>query len=321
MKKLSIIIPLFNVEKFVCRVAESIRSQVFDGLEVILVDDGSSDNSLEAAKAQLTGVDVKSIKQENTGPGGARNTGINEAAGEYLYFIDADDFLLPNALSNILKELEAHSPDVLLTRYVGWMPQKGFLPEKSYNFNPPATRKERTEYILGALPEPAWNVWRYVCRRSLVLDNKLFFKPSVYAQDVPWVLSLLESADTLAFLQEPIYAYYYRRPNSIVNTLGVKRLKDLNGLVGDLLKQYKDRPQLCGLLVQQPVLYINEYCALKRTERKKMRESYSRIFPLFRHSGRLFHRIIAKVYNRFFLYFFSVALFITKRINRKVKYG
>ncbi|MCL1999350.1 MAG: glycosyltransferase family 2 protein, partial [Turicibacter sp.] len=118
MTKLSVIIPMYNVGEYVRRAAESLLiGGVEDWLEVIAVDDGSTDDTISICEESFGNfANFQLISQPNTGPGGARNTGITAATGEYIMFLDGDDFLLPNALQNILALLEKENPTVLFGR-------------------------------------------------------------------------------------------------------------------------------------------------------------------------------------------------------------
>ena len=312
-KKLSIIIPLYNVENYAKKTTSSITSQAFDGLEVILIDDGSSDHSLEYFANSLPGVDVIKISQQNKGLSAARNAGILKATGEYLLFLDADDFLLPHAFDNILEVLNIDKPDVLFGRYLKWNPHTGYNKSIKYVYQPPNDKKKRTEYILSSLPEHSWNAWRYVCKRSLILEKKLLFEVGILCEDVPWSLRLLENVDTISFLQTPFYAYYHHRPGSIMSRVNSKRLIDLNATIFDLLNKYKSRPVLCSCLIKQSFLYINEYCKFKKYERKRILESYREILPLYKNSNLLLYRMVSKCHNFFLFHGLSLGLFAGKK--------
>ncbi|MCL2399552.1 MAG: glycosyltransferase [Defluviitaleaceae bacterium] len=318
--KLSVIIPLYNVEPYVQRAAESITNQAFDGLEVVVVDDGSTDQSLEVCLKHLPNIKVIPIQQENAGLSAARNTGIYSATGEYIMFLDADDFLLPNAFANILAMLEDEQPEVLFGRYLRWSTSTGFLESKPYNYQPPEDPLRRTEYILRNLPEPSWNAWRYICNRKVIMERELFFESGILCEDVPWSLTLLENVDTIAFLQEPFYAYYQWRPGSIMSRMNPKRLIDLNSIVCKLLEQYEDRPLICSQLVWQSFFYINEYCVFDKHDRARILESYQEVLPLYGHSKSLFHQIAGKCQNPILFHGLSMGMFLAKCARRVLKY-
>ena len=325
-KKLSIIIPLYNVEPYVHRAAESIAAQAFDGLEVILVDDGSTDNSSDTFIKHAPGINVTTIKQKNTGPGGARNTGICAASGDYIMFIDGDDFLLPSALQNILTALEKEQPDVLFGRYLRWMPDAGLLKSERHQFNPPKDPRLRTEYILSVFPEPSWNsAWRYICRRDFILQQELFFEPTMYCEDMKWVLELLYAVEMtekkLSFLPEPFYAYNYRRPGSIMNGTSPKRLIDLTAIIAEALEKYQDRPEICKELIWQVFYYINEYCTFGKVDRKEIYRGYKKVLPLFGLSRVVRYKLTSWCQNPVLFYGLSIGLFIGKYARRIWRYG
>jgi glycosyltransferase involved in cell wall biosynthesis len=107
--KISVIIPVFNTEKYVARAIESVLSQTLKPAEIIVVDDGSTDNSIEAVRRFLP--KVKIITQQNKGAGAARNTGIKQASTEYLAFLDADDLWAPQKL-HIQTEFHKKNPEI-----------------------------------------------------------------------------------------------------------------------------------------------------------------------------------------------------------------
>ncbi|NJL79246.1 MAG: glycosyltransferase family 2 protein [Richelia sp. RM2_1_2] len=109
-KKVSVIIPLYNAEKYIARTLQSILNQTYQNIEIIIVDDESPDNSVKICQ-QFNDSQIKIIHQKNRGLPGARNTGIRHATGEYIAFMDADDIWLPEKLNNHIIHLE-NNPDV-----------------------------------------------------------------------------------------------------------------------------------------------------------------------------------------------------------------
>jgi len=110
MPKISVIIPLYNAEKYVAQALGSVLGQTMGDYEVLIVDDGSSDNSVAVCR-ELKDPRIKIISQTNSGAASARNRGINESIGDYIAFLDADDAWVPEKLAKQLAHLE-HSPDV-----------------------------------------------------------------------------------------------------------------------------------------------------------------------------------------------------------------
>ncbi len=107
-KKVSVIIPLYNAEKYIGRTLQSVLNQTYDNLEIIIVDDESPDNSVQVCQ-RFTDPRIKIVHQKNRGLPGARNTGIRNAKGEYIAFMDADDIWLPEKLAKHIAHLESNS--------------------------------------------------------------------------------------------------------------------------------------------------------------------------------------------------------------------
>ena len=320
IKKISVVIPLYNVAAYAERAAVSITSQAFDDLEVVLVDDGSTDGSLDRYLEQLSGMDVVAVKQKNQGLSIARNVGIKNASGKYIIFLDGDDFFLPSAITNILKTLEEDKPDVLFGRYLIWNPKYGFSKCMPFTWDPPDNPKKRTEYILSEMPGHSWNATLYICRRELLLENNLFFVEGFLCEDVPWTLAMLDCAKTVSFLPMPFYAYYHRRQGSIMNDSNPKRLIDLNLIVSRLLEENKERVAICKSLISQSFFYINEYCMFTRKERKLVWESYKGVLPLYSESTIRLHRLAGRCRNATLFYAMSVCMYSLKIVYRAWKH-
>lgn len=315
-KRLSIIIPFYNVEKYALKTAASIVSQEFNDFEIILVDDGSTDKSSEFLESGLRELDVTVIHQKNEGPGSARNAGIRKAVGEYILFIDGDDFLLPDALTSIWEKLKNEKPDILFGRYIRWRTPDKFISGKQWSFSPPHDIKDLPEYMVSSVPEPIWNVWRYVVNREYIERNNLHFETGVYCEDIKWTLTLLENVKSISFLDTPFYAYNDRRPDSIMNTLSVKRVLDLNDIVQSIAIKYYNRPIIVNALVFESFFYINEYCTFSRNDRKDIYESYKGMFLLYKEANSLIIKLAGKCRGRFMFYMLSIVLFVLKYTRR-----
>ncbi|MCL1987504.1 MAG: glycosyltransferase family 2 protein [Firmicutes bacterium] len=333
--QISIIVPVYNVEDYIVKMAKSLVLQEFDevlgGFEVILVDDGCLDKSIEVAVDILQGIDVTVLKQANTGPGGARNSGIRAAKGEYLMFVDSDDFLLEGSLQKIFQLIKSQNPVIIFGRYLRWTENVGFLdnpPKLGENLQSDELEMstEKTspitiEYILDVFPELSWNsAWRYICKREFILQNSLFFNDTMYCEDMKWVLEILQTAENQAvkfsFLQQPFYVYNYRRPNSIMNAHSPKRLIDLNIIMEEFLQIHCKRPKICRKLIWQSFYYINEYCQFDKNNRKLIFCQYKKVLPFYKLSEHFVYTLAGKMNAPPLFYLLSVVLAIIKNVRR-----
>ena len=167
MKKLSILIPAYNVERWLPRCLNSILSQVKDDIEIVIVDDGSTDTTLQCANefAEKWN-DIRVFSKHNEGVGAARNYLLDKACGEFIWFIDSDDYIAEGALRHILSELNS-TIDLLSVSYNGGV----FTP-----FEGNATEYIQKGYINGYL-------WTKIIRRSVIEDAYIRFDPQRYSQE------------------------------------------------------------------------------------------------------------------------------------------
>ena len=167
MKKLSILIPAYNVERWLPRCLNSILSQVKDDIEIVIVDDGSTDTTLQCANefAEKWN-DIRVFSKYNEGVGAARNYLLDKACGEFIWFVDSDDYIAEGALRHILSELNS-TIDLLSVSYNGGV----FTP-----FEGNATEYIQKGYINGYL-------WTKIIRRSVIEDAHIRFDPQRYSQE------------------------------------------------------------------------------------------------------------------------------------------
>ena len=167
MKKLSILIPAYNVERWLLRCLNSILSQVKDDIEIVIVDDGSTDTTLQCANefAEKWN-DIRVFSKHNEGVGAARNYLLDKACGEFIWFVDSDDYIAESALQYILSELNS-TIDLLSVSYNGGV----FTP-----FEGSATEYIQKGYINGYL-------WTKIIRRSVIEDAHIRFDPQRYSQE------------------------------------------------------------------------------------------------------------------------------------------
>ena len=174
MPKFSIIVPVYNVEEYIDDCLKSIKNQTFKDYEVIVVNDGTKDNSMDIVKKY----DVEIINQENGGLSAARNAGVKKAKGEYLIFLDSDDYIEKDLLKKINDSIK-DNPDVVRFQI------KEVYPDKEIDFNEESFNTLNGVEAFNNIVKYHFieNAWCYAIKRSYYLENKYEFKKSTYHED------------------------------------------------------------------------------------------------------------------------------------------
>lgn len=232
MPKYSIVVSIYNIQDYVRQCVDSILNQTIKDFELILVDDGSKDDSGKICD-EYTKIDnrVKVLHKENGGLSDARNAGLLSSKGEYVYFVDGDDWLLENTIEefdNILKQYG--NVDFIHGRYTVCYTQTGtYKLCPSYIDNEWAIEKSGQEVFALAYKKgfPIAMGIRGVYKKEFLINNNLFFEKGLYAEDEEWTPRLFLKANTLCGCKEGRYIYRANRTGSLMNTLNVKKFIDL----------------------------------------------------------------------------------------------
>ncbi len=216
-KRLSIIIPLYNVEEYIERCILSIVTQSInnDSYELILVNDGSTDRSQSIInQLQKKHSSIKLIYKENEGLSSARNKGLDIASGDYIFFVDADDWISSNTLSKLLNTINTHPEDIILFKTAEVYPNKEV---KAINFHLPESNKTLLveDYICDYTILSA--AWQGLFKRNLFSDHNIRMPKGFLAEDDDLVIKLFSVAETIYYLPIEVYNYY-QRPQSISNS-------------------------------------------------------------------------------------------------------
>ena len=233
---LSTIIPIYNVEPYIGRCIESILSQItesVDSVEVIMVNDGTQDGSMDIVKLQISGSPfVTVINQENKGLSCARNAGLDLAKGKYVWFVDSDDWLLPEAVSRVIDVVRrCDGVDMIATRLLHHDEATGR--ESAENFPSMSARTGREYMFAGNLKGASQ---RYILRRQFLLDNNLRFLPGVYHEDGDFGIRMTYLAQSCYVLPDPVYVYRLRKTGSIMSSRKQKMNTDLVAIYQGLVK-------------------------------------------------------------------------------------
>ena len=251
MPKATVVVPVYNVENYLEKCVDSILAQTEPDFELLLVDDGSTDGSgaLCDSLARRDGR-IQVIHQENQGLGGARNTGIAKAQGDWVLLVDSDDWIEPQTLEKALEAGLREEADLVMFAY-RWVDEAGntlqvFLEDVPKDQG--AALEERPELLLSA---PSACVRLY--RRELFLRTGVLFPPRVWYEDMRTIPKLMAAAHQLVFLDFVGYNYL-NRAGSITKNQNADRNREILLAFEDLLGYFREkglfekyREELCYL--------------------------------------------------------------------------
>ena len=250
MYEISIVIPVYNVEKYLARCLDSVYGQETEiPYEVVIVDDGATDGSgaiCDAYAAEHPQITVV-IHQENAGLGGARNTGIHAAQGKYIFFVDSDDTIRPDAVEKLCDATRRHNADMVI------YPVRSVCEDGTQIGIVRDPQTTNVVYTPDKVPALICNfpvAVNKVCRKTLFTENDIFFPPRVWYEDIRTTPKLIASAERVVYIDAPLYDYY-QHGGSIMNADSeklarnieiVEAMEDLRAWFADrgLLESYRD---------------------------------------------------------------------------------
>lgn len=227
----SIIVPVYRVEQFLPQCVESILKQVFTNFELILIDDGSADNcSILCDGYAKKDSRVKVIHKDNGGPASARNIGMKNAQGEYICFVDSDDFWkTEKALMYIFDALKDSTYDIAVLKYVKFYENTNTFGPICDSFCVSDFSSQKYSVRLNELVAKQLYdacAWNKVFRRELMDRSDLFFEEGIIAEDLDWAARLALVAESVTIVEQPVYAYRKGRAGSLTTSLKLKNLID-----------------------------------------------------------------------------------------------
>lgn len=216
MDKITIIVPIYNVEKYLQQALNSVEGQTYKNLEVLLIDDGSTDNSSKIAK-EYTKKDKRFIliQQENKGLSGARNTGLDNATGKYIMFLDSDDFFEETACETLYNCIEKTNADYVIGNYTntnedGTKWQKPVFDKENYKeFKLSINDYTNSFYIMNS------GVWNKIFRKTFLDQLNIHFIERLPAEDAIFTTDCFIHSENVYYTPENVYNYRLRDSNSI----------------------------------------------------------------------------------------------------------
>lgn len=238
----SIIIPVYNVEDYLPQCLDSILCQSFSDFELILVNDGSTDSSLEICQQyQQNFHQIKLIDKENGGLSDARNKGLLAASGDYIIFSDSDDYWVGKQVLEDLNHLIKESnPDVIIHEESRFFSEKDVVCKYNQRFIKNKTGKFEDEIVkLVYYDLYVASAWDKVIKRSILMDNQLFFPVGRKSEDMEWCGKLMHYIKTFAIYSKSYYTYRQVRKDSITTTVSDRHIEDVYEMVKEGLNAQK----------------------------------------------------------------------------------
>lgn len=211
---ISVVIPVYNVEKFIEEAINSVLAQCCDDIEMLIVDDCSNDSSIDVALSQFNkstySSDVRIIRhEENRGLSAARNTGIAEAKGDWLFFFDSDDVLADDCIKNLMHETENHpDADVIVGQYDEFEDEEQYHSARLKQQYGVCVGDVIGAYMNGRIPTTAWNK---LVRKDFLIENNLFFEEGLVHEDALWSFQVACMAKKIVVADTVTYHYRQRQ--------------------------------------------------------------------------------------------------------------
>lgn len=226
--KLSIIVPVYGVEKYIDKCLNSLVKQSLKEIEVIVVNDGTKDNSQKIVDKYVKKYPdkIKSYIKENGGQGSARNYGLKKASGEYIGYVDSDDFVEKDMYKKLYNKAKENNYDIVVCG--------------NYNVSEDYQNKNIDAFInnyntdLENIFFGKMAVWNKIYKRDILIKNKLEFKEKVWYEDLAFTLKAIMNSNTFAFIDEPLYDYLIRE-GSTMNNSNVQRNLEILDAFNDIL--------------------------------------------------------------------------------------
>lgn len=244
MPLLSVIIPVYKVEKYLHQCVDSVINQNLQNIEIILVDDGSPDSCPKICDDYAEKYDyIKVIHKPNGGPSSARNAGIDVAQGEYLVFLDSDDWWNPSINVNEMLDYVNSNPqtEMFLFTAIDYLEGQGYFKRNEHIDMSGVDVSSVEEFYRSLLNRGNMEVAAYTkfLKTSFIKENDLYFTRDLLSEDNEWMIRLLRVLNSVDIIDKPLYIYRAGRPDSITGTIKKKNISDLLWIIKQSIEFYK----------------------------------------------------------------------------------
>ncbi|WP_333660714.1 glycosyltransferase family 2 protein [Chishuiella changwenlii] len=243
MNLTSIVIPVYNVEAFIIKCLESVYQQTYQNIEVILVDDCSPDDSLQVISDYLenkkTYFSTSIVRHEvNKGLSESRNTGTRHAKGDYIYYLDSDDWISNNCIELLLNSAFEYNSDVVIGSTICYL-EKDKIEKVIFPLKNAKQFLSTQEEVFDSFIQSQWPVIapNKLYKKIFLEKNNLKFEPKLLGEDELWSFLWAQYAEKISFVNENTY-YYLLRGNSIISSKTKKNFEDMFFMLSKFSEQF-----------------------------------------------------------------------------------
>ena len=333
--KISVIIPVYNVENYLKKCLDSVISQTYRNIEIILIDDGSTDTSGkicdEYAKFDSR---IVVIHQENKGIGYVRNVGLDKATGVYIAFIDSDDYVEQNMLLNLYNSLKKYDSDIAVCSV--WRIEKNGIKERWIDsFEKNVIFRDSNLFYLFLQRKFGFMLWNKLFRAKFFYNIR--FRNKMTAEDLEVLIQIFAKAQSVVYISTPLY-YYVKRKDSLTETCKQKVDNKFNDYFEsqkfmfdflkknriDALEYFTDHyiKELLGM--HQEIIFNNNFSSLKTRIENEIHDNFDVLekYNKLKFSKKLKFKLMAKFkYLYYLIILYEKNFKIIERNIRKIING
>ena len=231
MPKISVIVPVYNVEKYIAKCLKSLTLQTLQGIEIIIVNDGSLDRSIDIIEKYVkeNPTKIKYYEKKNGGLSTARNYGLEYATGEYIAFLDSDDYVEINMYEEMYNLAKKENADMVECDFI-WEWEYG---KKVYDKRKEYKTKE------DMMKKPRVVAWNKIYKREILNKNKIRFPEGLIYEDMEFFYKLLPHLNKISYINK-YFVHYIQRKDSISNKQ-TKKIEDIFKILDNIFDYYKEQ--------------------------------------------------------------------------------
>ncbi len=270
MTKVSVIVPVYNVGKYIDRCMDSLINQTLDDIEIIIINDGATDNSEEIIK-KYNSSKIKYFKRTNHGIGNTRNFGLKQASGEYIGFVDSDDYIEKNMYEKLYNKAQSDDLDLVICDFFRDFEETNTSTiEHIKGLEDGYTNLKKSSDLINTVNLSPWNK---LYKRELIDTSIDKFPENLKYEDTPFVFKMLDKASKIGKVDIPLYHYMIHKNSE--TTIMDKRVFDIFEIFNIILKENGHKEYLRSSLEYLLVERLTNYNIQQRNQKdKNLREKF-----------------------------------------------